>query len=108
MARSQYLRSQYLVVPAKDRWLIRFEGEDFGPYKTRSEAILFAVDAAQKLGEHGKSSQVCVRGEDGRFYQEWTFGRKKARRRRIIRFPIAHLLSRAKSPARAKKRVPCA
>ena len=37
--------------------------------------MLFAVDAAQKLGEQGENAEVCVMGENGHFRPEWAFGR---------------------------------
>jgi hypothetical protein len=35
---------------------------------------MFAIDAAQKLGEHGEHTQVCLMGENGHFRPEWTYG----------------------------------
>jgi len=58
-----------------DAWLIKFGGQEFGPYKSQSEAMLFAIDAAQKLGERGKWPQVCLMGENGAYRPEWTYGR---------------------------------
>jgi len=43
-------RARYLVVRHQNEWVIKFEGEEFGPYKSQGEAMLFAIDAAQKLG----------------------------------------------------------
>jgi hypothetical protein len=68
--------SRYFIVQTEDGWLIRFAGGDFGPYQTRQEAMLFAVDAAQRLGEtKGENAEVCLVGENGHFRPEWTFGR---------------------------------
>ena len=44
LSRSPYTR--YLVVCRKDVWFIKFDGEEYGPYKTKREAMLFAIDAA--------------------------------------------------------------
>jgi hypothetical protein len=63
---------RYFVVQHDDTWLIKFDDEEYGPYNTQSEAMLFAIDAAQKLGEQG--AQVCVMGENGHFRPEWTYG----------------------------------
>ncbi len=53
--------SRYFIVQKDDGWVIQFAGDDFGPYQTRREAMLFAVDAAQKLGEKGKTRKfVCL------------------------------------------------
>jgi hypothetical protein len=35
-----------------------------------------SADAAQKLGEQGESTQVCIMmGEQGHFRPEWTYGK---------------------------------
>jgi 20S proteasome alpha/beta subunit len=66
--------ARYFIVRHDDRWIIKFLDEEFGPYQSEKEAMLFAVDAAQKLGEQGENAQVCVMGENGHFRPEWTFG----------------------------------
>ncbi len=67
--------TRYFVVHDKDAWLIKFQDEEFGPYNSEKEAMLFAVDAAQKLGEHGENAEVCLMGENGHFRPEWSYGR---------------------------------
>ena len=67
-------QARYFVVRNEDSWVIKYDDEEFGPYKSQSEALLFAIDAAQKLGEHGEHSQVCLVGENGHFRPEWTYG----------------------------------
>lgn len=67
--------SRYFIVRHEDDWMIKFHDEEFGPYLTEKEAMLFAVDAAQKLGEQGENAEVCVMGENGHFRPEWTYGR---------------------------------
>jgi hypothetical protein len=52
--------------------MIKFADEEFGPYKSKAEAMLFAVEAARKLGERGAETEVCLMGEDGFFTAEWT------------------------------------
>ena len=37
---------QYFVIQSGDEWKIRFHDETFGPYRSRDEALLFAIDAA--------------------------------------------------------------
>ena len=70
--------ARYFIVREQDDWLIRFDGEQFGPYKSREEAMLFAVDAARKLGTYGEAAEVCLMGENGHFRPEWTAGRDTA------------------------------
>ena len=67
-------QARYFIVQDDDEWLIKFENEEFGPYLTKAEAMLFAVEAAQKLGEHGETSEVCLMGENGHFRPEWVYG----------------------------------
>jgi hypothetical protein len=67
-------RTQYLVVRQEDVWFIKFDGEDYGPYRTEREAMLFAIDAAHKLGEQGEETQVLMLNEDGATVPVWTFG----------------------------------
>ena len=66
--------TRYFIVRHDDDWMIKFQDEEFGPYHTEREAMLFAVDAAHKLGETGAATQVCVMGENGHFRPEWTYG----------------------------------
>jgi hypothetical protein len=64
--------ARYFIVHDQDEWRIKFGDEEFGPYKTQDEAMLFAVDAARKLGEYGESAEVCLMGENGHFHREWS------------------------------------
>lgn len=64
----------YLVVRDGDLWCIEFNSEVFGPYRTEREALLFAIDAAYKLGRFGRDTQVLVEGDDGVTRPEWTYG----------------------------------
>ena len=67
-------RSRYWISRQEDAWFIEFDGADYGPYKSESEAMLFAVDAANKLGEQGEATQVVVIDEHGQARSIWTFG----------------------------------
>jgi len=72
---STMVRARYFVVQHDGNWLIKFDDEEYGPYSTQSEAMLFAIDAAQKLGDQGdRQAEVCVMGENGHFRPEWTYG----------------------------------
>jgi hypothetical protein len=57
--------TRYIVVQHKDEWLIKFGvgDKEYGPYHSQAEAMLFAIDAAQKLGEQGENTQVGLIGE---------------------------------------------
>jgi hypothetical protein len=66
--------TRYLVVRHGDAWLIKFDGEEYGPYQTEREAMLFALDAAHKLGEQGEHTQVLRLDEDAEPRPVWTYG----------------------------------
>jgi hypothetical protein len=61
--------TRYFLVQRDDDWMIKFADEEFGPYKSKAEAMLFAVEAARKLGAE---AEVCLMGENGFFTAEWT------------------------------------
>jgi hypothetical protein len=64
--------TRYFLVQHNDEWMIQFADEEFGPYKSKSEAMLFAVEAARKFGERGAETEVCLMGENGFFHAEWS------------------------------------
>ena len=53
---------------------ITFNSEEFGPYRSEREAMLFATDAAHKLGELGEETQVFRVDENGAAAPVWTYG----------------------------------
>jgi hypothetical protein len=61
-------------VRQEDVWFIKFDGEEYGPYKSEREALLFAVDAAHKLGEQGEGTQVLLLDESGQPQPAWMYG----------------------------------
>jgi hypothetical protein len=67
-------RIPYLVMRHEDEWVIKFEGEAFGPYKSQREAMLFAIDAAHKLGQQDEPTEVLVMGDAGEAKPAWTYG----------------------------------
>jgi hypothetical protein len=67
-------RRPYLVLRREDVWFITFDGKEFGPYRSEREAMLFAVDAAHKLGEQGEETCVFRLDEDGGASPAWTDG----------------------------------
>ena len=64
--------TRYFLIQRDDDWMIKFADEEFGPYKSKAEAMLFAVEAARKLGQRGAEAEVCLMGENGFFTAEWT------------------------------------
>jgi hypothetical protein len=54
MALTQYFVER--LIAHRDVWMIKFDEEEYGPYKSQSEAVLFAIDAAEKLNEHGEKA----------------------------------------------------
>jgi len=67
-------RTSYLVARRQDVWFITFDGDEFGPYRSEREALLFAVDAAQKLGKQGEMTRVFRLAEDGEPVPVWVYG----------------------------------
>jgi hypothetical protein len=67
-------RTCYLVKRREDAWFIVFGGEEFGPYQSEREGLLFAIDAAHKLGEKGEETQVLRADENGDASPVWTYG----------------------------------
>ena len=65
--------NQYLVLRREDAWFIKFQGEEFGPYQSEREVMLFAIDAAHKLGSQGKDTEVLQVGETGETRLMWTY-----------------------------------
>jgi hypothetical protein len=70
--------ARYFIVQHDDQWSIKFNDEVYGPYLSKDEAMLFAIDAAQKLGEYGENAEVVLMGEDGHFHTEWSRARESA------------------------------
>ena len=67
--------ARYIIIQRDDVWMIRFADEEYGPYKSKNEAMLFAIDAAQKLGERGEEADVALMGENNHVRAEWVYGR---------------------------------
>jgi hypothetical protein len=67
-------RRSYLVMRRQDLWFIAFEREEFGPYQSEREAMLFAVDAAHKFGEQGEPTQVLALDQHGSPRPVWIYG----------------------------------
>jgi hypothetical protein len=67
-------RVEYIVRPSDDTWLIEHAGDRYGPYKNSREAMLFAIDAARKLGALGKNTCVRMTDEAGHALTTWTYG----------------------------------
>jgi hypothetical protein len=67
-------RVRYLVMRQEDVWFINFAGGKYGPYVSEREAMLFAIDAAQKLGASGEDTEVCRADENGDALPAWSYG----------------------------------
>ena len=62
--------TRYYVVGDHDAWMVDYNG--LGPYGSCEEAVIFAIDAAQKLCRQGQCVHVCVVDDDGRIRPKWT------------------------------------
>ena len=67
--------AEYRVWPEDDGWIIAFDGERFGPYEARNQAMFCAIDAAHNLGEQGKAATVRLIDTAGLPVAVWTHGR---------------------------------
>ncbi len=67
-------RRSYRISRRDGLWFIGFEAEQFGPYQTEREAMLFAIDAAHQFGDKGEETQVQVIDENGEAATVWTYG----------------------------------
>ena len=66
--------AQYFIIRCDDEWKIRFREELFGPYRSKNEALLFAIDAAQAIGRRESAAEVLVEHEPNHFITTWTYG----------------------------------
>jgi hypothetical protein len=64
--------AQYFIIQSDGEWKIKFRDELFGPYRSRDEALLFAIDAAKAIGERECAAQVLVEDMEDRFLTTWT------------------------------------
>jgi hypothetical protein len=64
--------TRYYVVGDHDAWMVDCEANGLGPYGSCEEAVIFAIDAAQKLCRQGQCVHVCVVDDDGRIRPKWT------------------------------------
>jgi len=67
-------RTRYVVMRRQDVWFIHYSGDNYGPYISQREAMLFAVDAAQKLGALGEDTEVLRVDEHGEPQPAWSYG----------------------------------
>jgi hypothetical protein len=68
------LHFRYVVVGQGDRWTIIQGRRRFSQYASKSQAMVAAIEFAEKDGDAGRDVEVLVRHEDGRFMTEWIFG----------------------------------
>jgi Arc/MetJ-type ribon-helix-helix transcriptional regulator len=54
--------------------MIRFDDEEYGPFRNQSEAVRFAIDAAEKLNEHGEKAQIVIIGPTWTYDQDISRG----------------------------------
>jgi hypothetical protein len=65
--------AQYFIVQNGGEWKIKFRNQLFGPYRSREEALLFAIDAARDIGARESAAQVLVEEAEDRFLTKWTY-----------------------------------
>jgi hypothetical protein len=68
-------RPRYIVLSQDGEWRILRHGRRYREaYATKTEAIVAAIEVAEKDGHAGEEAEVMVRHEDGRFLIAWMFG----------------------------------
>ena len=43
-----------------DVWMVKFDDEEHGPYKSQSEAVNFAIAAAEKLNDTARKPKLSL------------------------------------------------
>jgi hypothetical protein len=66
---------RYYVVGDHDVWMIKFNDDDHSRWANCEEAVILAINAAQKLGARGECAHVCVVDHEGQFRAKWTYNR---------------------------------
>jgi hypothetical protein len=75
LPRTEYVVRRREDVWFEDVWFIEYDGSEYCPYMSPREAMIFAVDAAHRLGQRGKvTPQVLLKDAHGRVMHTWTFG----------------------------------
>lgn len=68
-------RPRYIVLSQDGEWRILRRGRRYcEAYATKTEAVIAAIEVAEKDGHAGQEAEVMVRHEDGRFLIAWMFG----------------------------------
>ncbi len=57
-----------------DAWMVKSDDEEHGPYKSQAEAVLFAINAAEKLNQHGEKAQIVIIGPTWTYDQDISRG----------------------------------
>jgi len=68
------MTARYYVLQGDDGWMIRYGDGMFGPYQSRDEALLFAIDAAQHIGRRRRDAKVLVEDVKDHFLTKWSYG----------------------------------
>jgi hypothetical protein len=67
---------RYVVWEHEYHWkIIRGHQRLSNSYVSKTQAMSAAIEFAEKDGASGRTPEVVVRHEDGRFMTEWMFGR---------------------------------
>src|SRR5262249_62359137 len=70
--RRSMTQEKYFVIQRGGEWKIKFRDETFGPYRSRDEALLFAIDAAKNIARQQSAAQVLVEDFEDRFLTQWS------------------------------------
>jgi hypothetical protein len=65
---------RYLILPAGDQWAVRLDTKILKTFRSKTDAIRAAIDAARRSGEIGIAAAVMSQRGDGAYVSLWTFG----------------------------------
>lgn len=66
-------RARYVIDCRGDRWFVRLDDVDFGPYADKNAAVRAAISAANKASARGLETEVVMEGTDREIRTPWTF-----------------------------------
>ena len=64
-------RALYVVIRSRDQWWVDFEGKPHGPHASIQDAVEEGRELAQYTAHMGRTSELLVPDENGRYRVVW-------------------------------------
>ena len=64
-------RAIYIVLHSRQRWWVDFEGRAYGTFTSKELAKTEAISMARFMSHAGKSTEVRVPDDTGKWWMEW-------------------------------------